>query len=444
MDLIPQEKRRELEAKNVLGPSVVEKYRLAGQIAQTCLKYVLNLIEDREAERTIGEICRLGDEFILKYTRQSYVKDVKEKGVALPVQILRNEFISGVAPEEIDVYQGGYLNHGDLVKVVLGVYVDGYTAQVAHTVVVRDDKSDLKEPLLGTGADAMCAAYLSCEAVVAFLSLAFTEEQVTGSRIRELVESVASSFNSKVVTGSRVRKVERFLAGQHEAVRESITGVSWDENDDEEIIKAKDDFIVTPGTTWLVDIQCASGLKNDEAVKTEEFTGHGNEVFKPPIYSRDYTVQYGLRLNASKSLLRKVGDETSVYPFKLSFINDNEEAMKQARLGLNELVQHHILLAHPMIKLTNPDVKVAREMTTVCLVPASESSSMSNEFVRLTGGPKIAPPSWIHSQFEIVNPQISQLLSLRKEGNLTGIKFHDVQPIKGAIDHQVAEMELDE
>jgi len=49
---------------------------------------------------------------------------------------------------------------GDVVKVDLGVHVDGYIAQAAETVVVG---ATVEAPLEGRAADAIAAAYASAE-----------------------------------------------------------------------------------------------------------------------------------------------------------------------------------------------------------------------------------------------------------------------------------------
>ena len=51
------------------------------------------------------------------------------------------------------------------------------------------------------------------------------------------------------------------------------------------------------------------------------------------VYSRDYSVTYGLKLQASRQMLTKSAAVTSVYPFKLSHVVDDELTMNQAKLG---------------------------------------------------------------------------------------------------------------
>lgn len=467
-----------IDDKNKLNETSLERYRLAGQIAQTGLVFVQELLKNNhEAERSVGEICRLGDAFLQKATGNVFKRQkVEEKGIALPVQIEKDEFVSSVAPEEGDVFQGGFLKEGDVAKITLGVHIDGYTAQVSHSFVIRDRDQDLRQepqPLVGTKADAVCAAYIATEAVISLLSLVLTpnatiaagEGPITGQKIRTLVEKIATIFRVKVAPGSRVRRVRRFLAGQSDVVQENdFKGVTWDEAVEEqralssiskteekalsnELAENDDDFAVQEGEVWLVDLRMAATEGKKGVLRTTEFTGYGGDTIKPTIYSRDYAVQYGLKINAARTLLSKSAALTSVYPFKLSYV---AEDVASAKLGLSEIVQHHIFVPQPIktaefvpldlfvngnpsyrdIKKASKPVPVAREMSTIVLLPGAESHSGFSELIRLTGGNKTAPPSWVHSNYEITDPTINELLQFRANKKLHGINFQDVQPSK--------------
>lgn len=58
---------------------------------------------------------------------------------------------------------------------------------------------------------------------------------ITGTQIRQLVDAIADSFNCIVVPGSKIRRVRRFLAGQAEGIvaERDFKGVVWDESHQE-------------------------------------------------------------------------------------------------------------------------------------------------------------------------------------------------------------------
>jgi metalloprotease ARX1 len=472
-----------IDQKNVLINSTVDKYRLAGQIAQTALTYIQTLLRSPNAQsKTIGELCRLGDLFIQKAVDVAYKKGVQEKGIALPVQIEKGSFVSGMSPELGDKFQGDSPYDGDIIKITLGVHIDGYTAQVCHTMVLNWEPP--QQPLMGSEADAIIAAHLATEAVLNLVSLTLSPNRhplvtqnglVTGQRIRSLVEDIAGTFRVKVVPGSRVRRVRRFLAGQHEAVHEQdFKGVVWDEHqeelrevsryvarlqgktddddDDQREDAEREDFVVVPGEVWLVDIRMAAtdgekGVLRCKDVVDPETTA----PYRPTIYGRDYTVTYGLKLNASRTLVSKVAAATSVYPFKLSYLSEDSAELRANRLGLNEIVQHHMFVGVPIQRVEfvpitafengsnmqrssrngGGPVAVAREMATLVLVPGDQSRSGFAEALRLTGGQQSAPPSWVHSRFKIGDDEINQILAVSKEKKqLLGVSFQAVQSSK--------------
>lgn len=462
LDVRTSEQRLLLDDKNQLSPEVLEKYRLAGQIAQTALLHVESLLLDcinsapeyDNKRLSIGEICRNGTVFLQQLIDGVFRKSVQEKGIAIPVRLEKAEFVDGVSPEDGDTFQGGFLEDGDLVKIVLGVYIDGYTAMGSHTVVVRDfaEVGANETPLQGSNADAICAAYIATEALVGLLGITISSDEnvkaavgkVNGTRIRWLVETVAKAFKVQVVPGSRVRRIRRFLAGQDEIVQESdFKGVVWnpksDENEelDEEIIAEEEELEAFPGEAWVVDIQMAATSGKHGVIAIREFQGYDDIIIPAPtIFSRDFSIHYGLKLSAARALLARTNALASVYPFKLSQVSESPAELRASKLGLKENLNHHIFVPHPIlraefvdstgvtsatnrttkeIKAASSPVHVAREMTTLVLVPADANPVGYGEVLRLTGGPKTGAPAYVHSQFEVQNEDIKKLLELLQD-----------------------------
>ena len=323
-----------LRDKNVLQEAVVNKYRMAGQIAQTALKFLTNLINNIYHYKTvaqpltISELCLLTDSFIINTLEQHYKHKVNERGIATPTTIEVDQVNENWAPELDDVdnlykwnnngmspdapYSSsvtGFLKTGDVVKLSLGVYIDGYTANVSHTMVIypvtqSETVSDQSTtganvvptgPLLGVKADAVAATHIAMETVVALLGCALTPEKlpsslgtvVNGQLIRLVVDSIAQSYNCCVVPGSKVRRIRRFLAGQNEGVvaERDYKGVVWTEADQEtalfESSEAKDMAVVASsndsGNTATGEL--ALNIRDSSAIPTDDFTVKAGEVY---------------------------------------------------------------------------------------------------------------------------------------------------------------------
>lgn len=389
-----------LKDRNVLQDNVLDKYRTAGQICQTALKYVAGLINDSYHYGTMGravsvaELCLLGDAFVLSRLEQCYRNKVNERGIAVPTTIDVDQVASGWCPEIDDVNNlvnwnknasealqssvTGVLRAGDLVKISVGVHIDGYTAQLSHTMVVYpvDEAVASAErkpagPLLGGKADAVAATHIAMETVVALLACALTPEKlpasmapegaknVDGSLIRRVVDTIAQSYNCCVVPGSRVRRIRRFLAGQNEGIvaERDYKGVVWTESHQEAQLLAqisqesveeltvakrtttqattsssaipKDEFVVQEGEVYLIDLKMCplvdcdkKGLVTLELVDSYTGKSHKSDklVARSGAFVRDFAQSHILKLKTSRQLLTKI-DKQGVYPFKLSHLS---------------------------------------------------------------------------------------------------------------------------
>lgn len=401
-----------LNEKNTLNEATLDKYRVAGQISQTTLKYLIQLISDSyhlgktEKPYSVQELCVLGDSMVTKLLSQSYnnTDKVREKGISHPVTIEVNEYVLNASPE-LDFAEAQYFQPGDIVTISVGAHIDGYTALVSHTVVIYPQgvmiENELKPegPLMGAKADAVVASYIACEAVVALLGLALTPEKmssvgldlkvVTGTHIRNVVDSIATSFGCVVVPGSKVRRVRRFLAGQAEGIvaERDFKGVVWSESDQEaDLLKqaTATDLILHENKTAAVSTNTSSAIPTDEFIveagevynvdlrfcSTSEFAEKGLITLqdvddKPTIFIRDVAVTHHLRLKGARKLLGLVDKSFSVYPFKLTHtcesfpvdfesgnvvgqLNAIKSETKVHRLGLNELTNRYLARPKPV------------------------------------------------------------------------------------------------
>ncbi|EOD33478.1 hypothetical protein EMIHUDRAFT_111758 [Emiliania huxleyi CCMP1516] len=132
-------KEEDEEAMNDLSNAdIVTKYRCAGDIANSVLTAIIEAI--KPGVKAV-ELCKRGDDLVEEATSKVY--NVKkggkkvEKGSAFPTCISVNHCCGHYSPltSEDDVT----LVEGDVVKIDLGVHVDGYIGVVAHTHVCTAD-----------------------------------------------------------------------------------------------------------------------------------------------------------------------------------------------------------------------------------------------------------------------------------------------------------------
>ncbi|CDJ26769.1 proliferation-associated protein 2g4, putative [Eimeria acervulina] len=117
------------------SPQAVEKLRVAAEIANAALKQLLCRVVPGA---DVFELCLFGDNYIDGETKKVYQKKTKskskiEKGIAVPTSISVNEVFANCSPCERGA--SFLLKKGDVVKVDLGVHVDGFVAAVGYTVI---------------------------------------------------------------------------------------------------------------------------------------------------------------------------------------------------------------------------------------------------------------------------------------------------------------------
>jgi methionine aminopeptidase len=92
-----------------------------------------------------------------------------ERGISMPCCISVNEVCGHFSPFPEDSIK---LNAGDLVKIELGCHIDGYSANVAHSLIVGGKAE-------GKKADVILAAYNAMLAAQRVIKVGATNQQVT-------------------------------------------------------------------------------------------------------------------------------------------------------------------------------------------------------------------------------------------------------------------------
>ncbi len=374
MEIIKQD-----DQTDILDETTLAKYSLAAQFTN---KVIAEVCKRCGAGASTAELCSYGDGLIQDYTSSVYKASKYEKGIAEPTTINVNNCLSGYAPVDSPFL----LEIGNVVKVSLGVHVDGYTAKACHTVVVTPIPAT--GPLISRPADAFCAAFFATEAVVKLLGSANDAKPVTPDRIRALVDQTAQRFQVKVAEGSRVRRIKRFLVGQAKVEEDAVDGdakksVEWVYSSTftgSGFIPEDGEWAVEQGEAWLVDIAMTTG-----AGKVKEHTS-----LRPTIFVRDVTVTYNLKLKAAQQTLREIERTKSVFPFSIRSLSD----ARTAKLGVSECVNKGLLAPYPVL-VEHPKATIARQAATVLVHGVG-----SSDIIRLTGGSIFKLP-WVKSDFEI-------------------------------------------
>jgi len=351
------------EEPTIAEESVVTKYKSAGEIANRILR---KIIEASTAGSTVCSLCQLGDKLILEETSKVFKKEkAMKKGIAFPTCISVNNCVCHFSPllSEAAVV----LKDGDIVKIDLGVHIDGFIAVVGHTVVVGASKEN---KVTGRKADVIQAAYLASELAQRLVKAGNENFAVT-----DQIQKVAEAFQCKPVEGMLSHELKRNMIDGEKAIIQNPT-------DQQRRDHAKCEFSIYD--VFAIDILMSTG--NGQAKEKDTRT---------TIFKRTENT-YNLKMKASRVFLNEVSNKYTSMPFTLRLFQDE----KKAKMGLVECLKHG--LVEPFSVFWEKEGEyVAQFKFTLLLMP--------NGGCRITEGP--FDPEVIQSEYSIQDEEIKALLA---------------------------------
>ncbi|KAI8811284.1 peptidase M24, structural domain-containing protein [Cladochytrium replicatum] len=319
--------------ENELNQTNVTKYTTAADIANRALKVVIEACVDGAL---IGDLCRLGDSTLQELAKSVYNKPKGIlKGIAFPTTVSPNSIICHLSPLSGDAESQIALKNGDTVRIEMGAHVDGYVAQVAHTLVVGASKEN---PITGRQADAILAAHTAIEAAIRLLKPGNTNWEVT-----DVVQKIAEEFGCKPVEGMLSHQIQRNrLDGEKQIIL----------NPQEATRKEMDTHEFVEGEVYSLDVLVSTG---EGKPRTQDA--------RTTIFKRTEET-YLLKLQASRKVFSEVNSKFGTMAFSLRQLDDE----KKARMGIVELSTHGLVTPYNVL-YEKDDAFVAHFMYTALLLP---------------------------------------------------------------------------
>nr|XP_019942624.1 PREDICTED: proliferation-associated protein 2G4 isoform X1 [Paralichthys olivaceus] len=342
---------------------VVTKYKMGGDIANQALRLV---VEAATPGVSVLSLCEKGDAYIMAETGKVFKKEKDmKKGIAFPTSVSVNNCVCHFSPLKSD--SDYTLKDGDLVKIDLGVHVDGFIANVAHSFVVGASKEN---PITGRKADVIKAAHLCAEAALRLVKPGNQNSQVT-----EAWNKIAQSFKCSPIEGMLSHQLKQHVIDGEKTI---IQNPSDQQRKDHE----KAEFEVHEVFAVDVLISTGEGKARDGGLRTT-------------IYKRDPSKQYGLKMKTSRTFFSEVERRFDAMPFTLRAFEDEAKA----RLGVVECAKHELLQPFSVLQEKEGEF-VAQFKFTVLL--------MANGPHRITNGP--FDPEFYKSEHEVQDPELRTLL----------------------------------
>jgi len=340
---------------------VVTKYKMAGEIANRVLA---ELINRTQVGVSALELCKIGDDMIVQETDKVYKKEKEMmKGIAFPTQANVNNCICHYAPLS-SVQNDFVLKDGDVVKLDLGVHVDGYIAVVAHTVILSEAKKS-------RAADALLAAHYCAEA-----ALRLVKPGNENTKVTDVVTKISESFGCKAVEGMLSYQMEKDTIDGKKTIIQNPTEKQRQEHE-------KCEFAVNE--VYAIDMLISTG------------DGKSRDMdFRTTIYKREPDQVYQLKMKASRAVFSEVEKKFDSMCFNLRALDDE----KKAKMGINECVNHGLITPFPVL-FEKEDEVVAQFKFTTLLMP--------NGPMRITGLP--FDPNNFESDHKIEDEEIKKILA---------------------------------
>ena len=166
----------------------------------------------------ITEIIQKGDKFIRDQLEKCFTKKKFMKSISYPISIAVNEVCGNFNPlegeETKDLNEYLILSEGDLVKIDLGVQIEGLPALVSHTIICSA-KNDV---VTGRKADIILANYYAIQ-----VALRMMHTNKTNNEITAMIQKVAEAYKVVPVEGVLSHRMKRDIIDGPETIINKIT-----------------------------------------------------------------------------------------------------------------------------------------------------------------------------------------------------------------------------
>uniref|UniRef100_A0A673M7T3 Proliferation-associated protein 2G4-like n=1 Tax=Sinocyclocheilus rhinocerous TaxID=307959 RepID=A0A673M7T3_9TELE len=326
---------------------VVTKYKMGADIANQVLKVV---IEAAKPGVSVLSLCEKGDAFINVETGKVFKKEKEiKKGIAFPTCVSVNNGVCHFSPLKSD--PDYTLKDGDLVKIDLGVHVDGFISNIAHSFVVE--------------------VHLTLLDRINHLFFCFSQN----TQVTEAWNKIAQSFKCMAIEGMLSHQLKQHIIDGEKTIIQNPTDQQRKDHE-------KAEFEVHEVYAVDVLISTGEGKARDSGQRTT-------------VYKRDPSKQYGLKMKTSRVFFSEVERRFDAMPFTLRAFEDESKA----RLGVVECAKHELLQPFNVLHEKEGEY-VAQFKFTVLL--------MANGPLRITSGP--FDPELYKSEHEVQDPELKALL----------------------------------
>lgn len=290
---------------------VLEKYKEAGAIAARVLD---GMIKNIKLGKTFKELIEYGERRLESELAASPYKSIKYKGLCFPICLCKNNYLGQTSTIDCEVEEG------DLLKIELGVHIDGYPAIIAYPTVVKKQSEKIND----RRKDVMKAAFEASREIFQIMKPGKKNLDVV-----RILEKYAIKYNcslpvtvtNKVVPGIISYQISRcvldgYNEDEDENVHRFITNKQHPDPD-----YALRECELEPDEVYAIDVLYSTGKGK------LDFDNEHSTIFR-----RDQDRRVNLKLKTSRATLSQIGKDR--FPVDMKGKMDNK-----FKLGLKECVK---------------------------------------------------------------------------------------------------------
>lgn len=293
--------------ENLNAPGVMEKYKTAGKIAEDVLvELKAKCVEGAD----VYELCTFGNNKIVELCSKVYAQKKVEKGVAFPVCVSVNDICAYFSPIKEESMK---LANGDLVKIDLGVHIDGFPVLLAHSLTVGKEVDDLKLRALNAGYEAL-------ETATKMLKVGNTNNQITAA-----TNKVIEAYKCQPLEGSLSHEIKRYVIDGNNCI---IGKETFDNKVQTYDFKVEDIFALEVFVT-----------ANETEGKAKE------SELRTTVFKKNIDINTDLKTKGGKQFLSEINTRFADLAFSLNQFDDE----LKARAGLSECAKTYHLQPYPVL-----------------------------------------------------------------------------------------------
>jgi methionine aminopeptidase len=315
---------------------IVECTNFASKIAKKVYNELKEQIDKCDVD--LYTISQFGNSRILEETSSVY-KKCKNKGIAFPVSISLNNCVGNYTATS----EGTLIKSGDIVKIELGVAIDGYIGMIGETFVAGQPEHLKKELLFLDQLSEDVAFNLRAGETNDTLRI-FIETECTDNGIYPIENCISyqqcenhmKTYDSKYM----ILNYRKYWDQDDNLVSEDNLCFDFEENE-----------------VYTINITCAvNNPTNPEYTKDLKY----KEPLEPQLY-RINEINYQLKLNSSRMFLNEAKSKHRNYVFDATEMKKNIKM----KMGMKECLENGILESLPILYANSPVQIIHKKFTLV-------------------------------------------------------------------------------